>query len=46
MSSKYFGIKDECCSDSNIDELEGTDIAQCKVCKRIFKIKEESLFQY
>ena len=34
---KWYGIKDECCTNDNIKESNNTVIdGQCKVCKRCF----------
>jgi len=42
-SSKYYGIKDECCIDKNIEHhpdcIDNT--FRCKTCERIFTLKEE-----
>ena len=40
--SLYYGIKDECCVDSNIDYIymfDGKGIYSCKTCKRVFRMK-------
>lgn len=35
---KWYGIKDECCTDSNINLIGFNSVyGQCTICKRIFK---------
>jgi len=40
LVSKYYGIKNDCCKDNNIEDYpHGSGYAECKTCHRIF-IKE------